>query len=121
VRGYDLGAAQVRAGDSLDATTYFAVRRRVEPGWRLFFHLEGPAGFRNLDHVPVEGLMPLERWHPGQQIRDAQRIPIPPGSPPGTYTLYLGAFRRGDRMRVTPGPLTDGKDRLRVFTFVVTR
>jgi arylsulfatase A-like enzyme len=121
VREYDLGAAQVRAGGNLDATTYFTVRRRVEPGWRLFFHLEGPAGFRNLDHVPVEGLMPLERWRPGQQIRDAQRISVPPETPAGSYTLYLGAFRRGDRMRVTPAPLTDGKDRLRVFTFVVTR
>ena len=63
--------------------------------------------------------MPLERWRPGQQIRDTQRIPIPLGSPPGAYTIYVGAFRGGGRLPVTPAALTDGKDRLRVGTFLV--
>jgi hypothetical protein len=63
--------------------------------------------------------MPVERWHPGQQIRDRQRIAIPAGTRPGTYTLYVGAFRGGERLRVTPAGQSDGKDRLRVLTLVV--
>ena len=109
----------VPAGGEVDVTYYFAVKKRIADRWRLFFHLEGPAGYRNVDHVPVEGMMPLERWRPGQVIRDRQRIPIPFGSPPGTYTIYVGAFRGADRLRVTPAALSDGKDRLRVGTFVV--
>src|SRR6185369_6840045 len=119
VRGYDLSAAAVAAGGALDVTYHFAAAKPIADRWRLFFHLEGPAGYRNLDHVPVEGLMPLERWRPGQQIRDRQRFLIPPGAPPGAYTIYVGAFRGAERARVTPAALTDGKDRLRVGSFVV--
>jgi arylsulfatase A-like enzyme len=122
VRGYDLVAPEPidgRAGAVVDATIYFTVKRRFPAGWRLFFHLEGPGGFRNLDHVPVEGLLPVDRWRPGQQIRDRQRIAVPPGTPPGSYTLYVGAFRGGARMPVTPAASSDGKDRLRVLTLVV--
>jgi arylsulfatase A-like enzyme len=133
VRGYELAGpgpsgpraiapgGEVHAGDVLDETTFFTVKAPIPTGWRLFFHLEGPSGFRNLDHVPVDGLMPLERWRPGQQIRDHQRILVPAGTPPGTYTLYLGAFRGPARMQAAPPPLTDGKDRLRLLTFVVAR
>ena len=57
--------------------------------------------------------MPLERWRPGQTLRDRQRIPIPAGTPGGTYTLYLGVYRGAERLPVTPASLNDGKDRLR--------
>ena len=88
----------------------------------VFFHLQGPpaAGYRNLDHVPVDGLMPPERWRPGQVLRDHQRIAIPPGTPPGTYTLYVGAYRGAQRLPVTPAALNDGGDRLRLLSFTVT-
>ncbi len=121
VRGYDGGGTEIAAGGTLDVTYHFGVRKRLAPGWRLFFHLEGPAGYRNLDHVPVEGLMPLERWRPGQELRDRQRIPIPPGTPAGTYTLYLGAYRGAERLPVSPLSLADGNNRLRLFSFVVSR
>jgi choline-sulfatase len=120
VRGYDVSATNVVAGGTLDVTYHFAAGKPVPPGWLLFFHLEGPAGYRNLDHVPVEGLMPIERWRRGQQLRDRQRIPIPPGTPAGTYTLYLGAFRGAERLPVTPAALNDGNNRLRLFSFSVS-
>ena len=120
VRGYDLSAAELRPGDSIEAVVHFAVKQRLAKGWRLFFHLEGPVGGgRNLDHVPVDGLMPLERWRPGQQLRDRFQITLPAGSPPGLYTLYLGAFRAGERLPVTPPALADGRDRLRLFQITV--
>jgi hypothetical protein len=119
VRGTDLGPSQVHGGDTVEVASYFAVKRRPDAGWKLFFHLDGPAGTRNLDHVPVDGLMPLERWRPGQQIRDRQRIGIPLGAAPGLYTLYVGAFRADRRMPATPAALTDGKDRLRLLSFTV--
>jgi lipoteichoic acid synthase len=120
VRGYDVVTTQVPAGGTLDVTYHFTVGKPLAPGWRLFFHLEGPAGFRNLDHVPVDGLMPIDRWRPGQVLRDRQRIPMPPGTPAGTYTLYLGAFRGAERLPVTPAALNDGNNRLRLLSFVVS-
>jgi hypothetical protein len=63
--------------------------------------------------------MPLERWRPGQQIRDRFQITLPVGSPPGLYTLYLGAFRANERLPVTPPALADGRDRLRLFQITV--
>jgi arylsulfatase A-like enzyme len=120
VRGYDISAETVRAGTSVEVTTYFLAKTKPDPKWHLFFHLEGPHGFRNLDHVPAEGLMPLERWHAGQQIRDRLEIPIAPDAAPGRYTLYLGGFRKGERLAVTPAALSDGANRLRVLTFEVT-
>jgi arylsulfatase A-like enzyme len=119
VRGYDVSPPVVRPGGEVEVTYYFAARKRVRGRWRLFFHLEGPTGYRNIDHVPVDGLMPLERWRPGQQIRDTHRVGLPPGTPPGVYTLYLGAFRGADRLPVTPRALSDGRDRLRVGAFIV--
>ncbi len=98
---------------------HFTATARVPSEWRLFFHLEGPGGFRNLDHVPVDGLMPLERWRPGQQIRDRLRFTLPADSPPGSYTLFVGAFRGRDRMPLVPASLGDAANRLRLLTFSV--
>ena len=121
MRGYDLSATEVPAGGAVDATVHFSAAKRISPGWRLFFHLEGPAGYRNLDHVPVEGLMPVERWRPGQELRDRLRIPVPTGTPAGTYTLYVGAYHGGQRLPVTPPALADGNNRLRLLSFTVSR
>jgi arylsulfatase A-like enzyme len=119
VAGVDITPAEVPRGGQVTLTTYFQSLKRLGEGWRLFFHLDGPGGFRNLDHVTVEGLLPVERWRPGQRIRDRQRIAIPPGTPPGLYTLSFGAFRAGGRLPVLPRSLTDGHDRLRLGSFVV--
>jgi choline-sulfatase len=113
-------AIQIPAGGTLDVTYHFALGKPLASGWRLFFHLEGPGGYRNLDHIPVDGLMPIDRWRPGQVLRDRQRIAMPPGTPAGTYTLYLGAFRGAERLPVTPAALNDGNNRLRLLSFVVS-
>jgi len=38
------------------------------------------------------GLWPPERWQGGMNIEDAQALPIPPGTPPGTYRLEVGVY-----------------------------
>jgi hypothetical protein len=118
-RGYDVTPAAVAPGGEVTITYHFTAKKRLANGWKMFFHLEGPGGFRNLDHVPVDGLMPLERWRPGQGIRDTERIFMPAGSPPGTYTLFLGAFRGAEHLRPSPAALVDAAGRLRVGSFVV--
>jgi choline-sulfatase len=119
VLGYDLAPPTVHRGETATLVTYFELERRLPPGFRLFFHLEGPAGFRNLDHVPVEGAYPLERWRPGQRIRDRLPITFTGAMPPGTYTVYIGLFKGNQRAPVTPASASDGRDRLRLATIVV--
>jgi arylsulfatase A-like enzyme len=119
VAGYDLSAQPIRRGDSAELTTHFELRSRMEPGWRLFFHMEGPGGFRNLDHIPVEGAYPMERWHPGQRIRDRLRITFTPAMPPGSYTVCVGLFKGNARAPITPASASDGHDRLKLATITV--
>jgi arylsulfatase A-like enzyme len=119
VSGFDLAQQQVQRGGSTQLVTYLELLGPLEPGWKLFFHLDGPGGFRNLDHVPVEGAYPMDRWRPGQHIRDRLEIAFAAGSPPGVYTVYLGMFKGSQRLPVTPAAANDGRDRLRLATIVV--
>jgi hypothetical protein len=114
--GYDIDATTLARGGTANIVYHFEVEDRVPAGFRPFFHLEGPGGFFNLDHVAVEGIYPVERWRPGQQIRDRQRIVFPAALRPGVYTLYTGFFHGRERLPITP---TAAGDRLRVVSFVV--
>jgi arylsulfatase A-like enzyme len=119
--GYDLLPARgiVAKGNDVEVVYHFQVDQQIPAGWRPFFHLDGPGGMRNLDHVPVGGVFPVERWRPGQRIRDRLHIPIPPNSPAGTYTLYLGFWKGSQRMPISPASAADGANRLRVGSFKV--
>jgi hypothetical protein len=119
VVGYDLAPQVVRRGDTTTLVTHFELQNRMAPGWKLFFHLDGPGGFRNLDHVPVEGTYPMERWRPGQRIRDRLPIAFTAAMPAGTYSVYVGLFKGRDRAPVTPASASDGQDRVRLCTIVV--
>jgi choline-sulfatase len=117
--GYDLASPAVARGGDLEIVYHFEALERIPEGWHPFFHLDGPSGYRNLDHVPLQGVYPVERWRPGQRIRDRQHIVFPASMAPGIYTLSLGFFRGNQRMPVTPPQASDGTDRLRVATIVV--
>jgi hypothetical protein len=117
--GYDVDTTTVPRGSEVGIAYHFEVQAPVPAGFRPFFHLSGPGTFNNLDHVPVEGAYPTERWRPGQHIRDWQRISFAPSLPPGDYTLYLGFFRRSERLPLTTAVANDGTNRLPVVSFVV--
>jgi arylsulfatase A-like enzyme len=118
----DPAAPRVRRGQAVEITTHFETRRPLD-GWRVFFHLDGPAGPAILDHVPVGGAYPVERWRPGQTIRDRFTFTVGPEKPPGTYTYHVGFWlppsSANKRLPVTPPGAQDGRDRLRVLSFTV--
>ena len=121
VQGYTLTpAVGTSPAGEVEVAILFACRKTIPAGWRFFFHLMGPGGsFRNLDHLPVDGAMPPERWRAGQRILDRVRVRIPPGAPPGRYELILGLFRGTDRLPVSPTSLSDGKQALRLVTIQI--
>jgi arylsulfatase A-like enzyme len=91
--------AKVHPGDTIEVTWTWHARGKVEPGWKVFAHLEGPARvFANGDHRPAR---PFEWWRDGQDIRYTTTITLARNAAAGRYTLWAGLFRGADRMRAT--------------------
>ncbi len=109
----------VRGGE-VEVALLFECRKPVTGGWRLFFHLIGPGGsFRNLDHVPVDGALPIDAWRKGQRILDRMKVEIPAGTAPGEYRVITGLYRGAERLPVSPAALSDGKNAVVVATIQV--
>jgi arylsulfatase A-like enzyme len=114
---------RLRRGGVLQVTTHFEAAKPIK-GWRLFFYLEGPLGsWRNLDHPPVGGAFPLERWLPGQRIRDRISITADERMPSGVHTLYAGFWGTGpspEGVPVSPESAQAGTpSRVAVLSFTV--
>jgi hypothetical protein len=120
ILGADVGPGVVHPGTDLEAKILFQCLRPVTGGWRFFFHLQGPNGlFRNLDHVPVDGALPVDSWRKGQRILDRLKIAIPAGMPAGDYHVIAGLYRGPERLPVAPVSASDGNKAARVATFHV--
>ena len=123
VRGFDLSSGTVRPGEAVDVTVHFAVRGRVGADWRLFFHLEGPGGYRNLDHVAgrrADAARPVasRTAAPGPAAHRRFRRARPRASTRSTSAPTAGT---ASGCRSAPAALSDGRDRLRLLTITVAR
>lgn len=115
-RGYGLSENEARRGARLTVTHYFEVLRTPPPGWLLFVHGDGGGRMLNLDHVPVQGLHPLDEWEPGTIVADEHSFRIPRDWSPGVFSLYLGIYHRDEgRLPIRGEVETDGEDRARIF------
>jgi hypothetical protein len=89
-----------KRGTTIDITWTFEARGKVEDGWKMFVHAQGPnrALTINGDHRPTR---PFEWWRAGQFIRYTSQLAIPPTAPYGTFTILAGMFKGGKRAHVT--------------------
>jgi arylsulfatase A-like enzyme len=88
--------AQTRPGEPFDVTWTFEARGRLDAGWKVFAHFEGPGGARFTgDHVPAR---PFEWWRQGQFVRYTRTVTVPKNARPGSYRLWAGLWK-GDRRR----------------------
>ncbi len=129
--GVDLSTDRVRPGDTITATYYWECLRETPGEWKVFVHLELPAGKRMiLDHHPVGELYPISNWKKGEVIRDVQRFTVAADTKPGPATLWVGLFNEaiyreqggGDRMEIQNKDQVpnDGDNRVRAARFTVT-
>jgi hypothetical protein len=112
--------ASSRPGTVVELQLLFESLKPVAEGWRFFFHVMGPQGmFRNLDHVPLDGALPVEVWRKGQRILDKLEIALPPGMPPGDYQVIAGLYRGAERLPIVPASASDGNSAARLATLHV--
>jgi hypothetical protein len=124
--GYDVGKADVRAGDTLGVRLYWFVQSMPSDDYKVFLHLirpGNPAQVAQADAEPMLGFSPTTRWEPGELIADDHAFELPGDLPPGEYQLLVGMYRPStmrnltvrDARQVLPG------DRIVLTTLRVTR
>ena len=109
----------VRAGASIPLTFTFEARGApLTGGWKVFVHLEGVGRRFQGDHEPPR---PLAWWRPGQFIRYTHAVPVPPGTRPGRYQVFVGLFRGSQRHAAQSASTQVIDDRVLVGTIDVER
>jgi hypothetical protein len=116
--GYDLPRASLGRGETLPLTLYWEAAAAVPGRYKVFTHLVGEVYnaergnflWGGQDNEPVGDQLPTTQWTPGEQIRDAYRIRLDPGAPPGKYRLEVGMYGLIDGARL-PVTAADGKSR----------
>ncbi|MGE0548981.1 MAG: sulfatase [Kofleriaceae bacterium] len=111
-------AKSVKRGEPITLTWTFEAVGKVEPGWKLFAHLEGPNKMMlNGDHRPAR---PFEWWKPGQFIRYSTTVVVPRTAPTGTFTVWTGMFSGKRRAQVTAAKAKIQNNAIAAATFEVT-
>jgi hypothetical protein len=88
----------------------------------FFLHFVGGGAQIPADHVPGDWMYPADRWKAGQVLEDRTLFQVPPFTMlPGSYEVYLGAYRRstGERLAIVAGG-NAGENRVHLGTLVVT-
>ncbi len=107
--GCDVDKSEVQPNEVFTLTHYWEVVTPPEPGWKLFTHL-GPE-WMNIDRIPMHGKYPVSEWKAGEIIRDEQRVRVPRNWAPSVIIMYVGLYRKSERMVVNSGE-TDGANRV---------
>ena len=104
-------------------TTWWKVPGPMPPDVFFFVHVTKPGFQTPADHVPGDWMYPADRWKPGEIIEDRTLFQLPPlVMGPGTYRVYMGAYRRstGERFKIVAGP-SDGDNRIALGSFEAGR
>ncbi|MEE2788875.1 MAG: carbohydrate-binding family 9-like protein [Myxococcota bacterium] len=102
--GYDISTRRAKPGDTITVTYYLEALAEKMGDNQIFVHFQGRLNDRrawmNLDHHPVEGLLPLREMKKGQIIKDVQTFKIKTGFPAGQAQLYWGLWRGQYRLKI---------------------
>jgi hypothetical protein len=103
--GADL--TDVSAGDIIPLALSWTASSAPTTNYSVFVHLglaDGPPLAQN-DAAPASGFRPTASWRRGEIILDQRGVLIPPGIPPGRYTLFVGLYdpTTGERLKLISG------------------
>jgi hypothetical protein len=112
------GYAVNQTEDSLSLTYVWQAAGPALRPYTVFNHLVNEAGelVAQQDQWPLNGRWPPTCWQKGETVVDSYEIALPPGLPPGQYTLWLGLYDAQDNSRL---PLSSGQDALQIQSIVV--
>lgn len=84
----------VRAGETLSLDLTWRAETPVSTNYTVFVHLLSESGalIAQQDAQPAAGNRPTAGWFTGEIIPDTTTLTVPPGTPPGIYTLKLGFY-----------------------------
>jgi hypothetical protein len=109
--GYNLSQPQL-SGQPLIVTLYWRVLATPPADRFVYLRLIDAQGhiWARADSPPVMGFWPATRLQPDMLIEDAQEVPIPPGTPPGSYRLEVGWYdpASGQTLPASGQPLGQG-------------
>ena len=118
--GFRIEPAALVPGQRARLLLVWRCRAEME-AWRIFVHLDDPAGSRiHAEHDPAGGRYPTDAWRPGDLIAD----PVVFTAGVNTLRLYLGFYTQGENRLHLDSPgrgRDDGKDRLFAGTLPVSR
>lgn len=94
--GYERGWPEV--GDKVYLTLFWRVKEALTEDYSFSFRLRDQEGqlWGQNDVIPFNDLYPTSHWEPHKVIAQPIVIPLPPGTPPGLYHLFLRAYSRRD-------------------------
>lgn len=103
--GLDVSPSPIEPGKDFKLTHYWKVVSPPGEGWRTFTHMNGPnkQGYINADHGPVRGKYPVSQWKAGDIIRDEHSVRLPPTWQHDRVEVYVGIWRRNERLPVKTG------------------
>ncbi len=89
--GQDLLTPSVAAGQTIDTALYWRVDKPLgaEVGVNVLLKDERGFTWASETHRPTGEYLPVARWPLGKMIRGDSPLRVPPGTPPGRYTLEL--------------------------------
>lgn len=104
--GYDLKLphkGHVGAGEDFHITWYFEALKPIPGSYRVFVHIDGPDRV-HADHDPVGGKYPVRLWDKGDFVIDRHKVKVSATTKPGKYTIHVGFYSGGKRLKVKLGP-----------------
>ena len=104
--GYDLGATNVRPGDTIPLTLYWRADGPLPADTTVFVHVgDAEPLAAQADAPPLGGHAPTSGWRAGQTIADGHTLRIRPDTAPGVYPVRVGLYDPATGARL---PITDG-------------
>ncbi|MCL6510763.1 MAG: glycosyltransferase family 39 protein [Anaerolineae bacterium] len=82
------------AGDWFYAILEWEAQQPMSMDYKVFVHVVGVDGrpaFQN-DKLPLNALLPMTRWQPGEVLRDAHAMVAPADLPAGVYRVVTGVY-----------------------------